>query len=1408
MEQDSPPRTVNPVLAMQGIVNFARSISSLPGEVLSLLERADEVLRGTSDAGGAARTRADAFALAECSVRCAFAEVEARCREAHQAEALVAEEEAATEDQQNQPRMSWLRSMVARTMSSGPAVPQVVVDKPRLDRLSSLLQTLLSRWPRDLRRFSAADRASALARVSSTDDAAGLANDHCALFVGACAAAVLDTALVLGAALGGPADAQANKKRKRWRGTKGSSDESEGNDEAAAAAAAVMQEEEEEEEEPVDSSRFRKLRISTKTEDVEERDAERALTAARAELATANAIVRDDPCRASRVYRGAVARLEILRCSTAAPSSNGRAVAGALRRASTRARSYGHVLENATVERAEASAWRRPPRRTTFEGLLVAKKDSGATQELFGEEEEEDDDYFFEQPSWSPACGRPRGEDCCSVAPCTHGGLSSPGDEDPLVLVLDTRSLAAPAALEDLYDLEEQPLGRGSYGVVRAATRRADGARFACKTVAISPDLGDAAMDRLHSEIAAMRKLDHPNICRLHDVFYARKKAHLVMDLCTGGELWHYVLQRGRHDGLDEATAARFSREMLSAVRYMHDSGVCHRDLKPQNWLFATPDPSAPLKLIDFGLAKHFCERRVAPARVSSSSSSSSSRILDDETPPPSGCCFVGEGVFPPRNSRRRYYEFGAPLAPEEDGTALDFDEDGGLPLSTKEPIACLPDEDEDDEEDERRVNEEVAVAAAERHRKLSRAYLSDCVGSFYFVAPEVLRGAHDARCDLWSLGVIVYMLLCGAPPFGGRTDREILARVARAKLAFPSRHFGHTSPDARLFVARLLDRDVDRRLTADRALREAWIVLHSQPLADPAAARRQRSPAILSAARNFAALDGLAKLGVSVVAARLPHDQTLDAFRRDFALFDEDGDGLLSLAEFFSALGGRTTKENDVRDDDDVAIEEAAALFDAADVKGDGRAIAFREFVAANLCGRLPLTDQRLRDAFDAIDFQAAGYLTPASLRNFVGLDRCVGRDDDDPSAALEARNDDDDPRLHWPDFLRLFPPHYRRHHIGDPPSPDPDDDDPDDDDDDDPDDDDDDDVACFVVAYLSTRSLDGSMSTTHMSFRQRAGDAYWVAVGMAQQWKSPSSSVGSSKVNVSAARACVPQSPRLLLHLKVPKAASTTIFDLLYDLGPENGFAINSRPLYVDDRRSGRSANEYATYLATLPKRTARTAHCPYLDFAAYGLPRPAYVALVRDPIARLVSHYNYIHWGPRSAWARFWKGQDPTAPAFDVCVSARIKKPTSRARAERGDCLYWANAQLSYFCGLSHRACRMLDITYAGTGEKALDLASAHLDRDFVAVGLVEDMPNSLRLFERVLPTFFKGALRKAAGLVSRAAKTTTTTTTIPSTKINNNTDEYLRTTVLRWEYVLYDTIAKTFRRHLDACGPAHR
>ena len=96
--------------------------------------------------------------------------------------------------------------------------------------------------------------------------------------------------------------------------------------------------------------------------------------------------------------------------------------------------------------------------------------------------------------------------------------------------------------------------------------------------------------------------MDHPNVVRLREVFYGKQRIYLIMDECSGGELFDLLdRQPGHH--CTEGFTARVVLQMLSALRYMHAHGVMHRDLKLENWLLASPDDPT-LQLIDFGLSK------------------------------------------------------------------------------------------------------------------------------------------------------------------------------------------------------------------------------------------------------------------------------------------------------------------------------------------------------------------------------------------------------------------------------------------------------------------------------------------------------------------------------------------------------------------------------------------------------------------------------------------------------------------------------------------------------------------------------------------------------------------------------------------------------------------------------------
>jgi calcium-dependent protein kinase len=96
--------------------------------------------------------------------------------------------------------------------------------------------------------------------------------------------------------------------------------------------------------------------------------------------------------------------------------------------------------------------------------------------------------------------------------------------------------------------------------------------------------------------------------------------------------------------------------------------------------------------------------------------------------------------------------------------------------------------------------------------------------GTPYYTAPEVLTGQYDEKCDVWSCGVILYVMLCGYPPFSGSTDQAILKKVRKATFTFPDKEWSMISYDAKDLIVRMLDKDPERRLAASEAYQSNWI--------------------------------------------------------------------------------------------------------------------------------------------------------------------------------------------------------------------------------------------------------------------------------------------------------------------------------------------------------------------------------------------------------------------------------------------------------------------------------------------------------------------------------------------------------------------------------------------------------
>ncbi|XP_017765905.1 PREDICTED: calcium/calmodulin-dependent protein kinase type II alpha chain isoform X6 [Eufriesea mexicana] len=150
----------------------------------------------------------------------------------------------------------------------------------------------------------------------------------------------------------------------------------------------------------------------------------------------------------------------------------------------------------------------------------------------------------------------------------------------------------------DNYDLKEE-LGKGAFSVVRRCVQKSTGHEFAAKIIN-TKKLTSRDFQKLEREARICRKLQHPNIVRLHDSIQEENHHYLVFDLVTGGELFEDIVAR---EFYSEADASHCIQQILESVHHCHYNGVVHRDLKPENLLLASKAKGAAVKLADFGLA-------------------------------------------------------------------------------------------------------------------------------------------------------------------------------------------------------------------------------------------------------------------------------------------------------------------------------------------------------------------------------------------------------------------------------------------------------------------------------------------------------------------------------------------------------------------------------------------------------------------------------------------------------------------------------------------------------------------------------------------------------------------------------------------------------------------------------------
>lgn len=247
---------------------------------------------------------------------------------------------------------------------------------------------------------------------------------------------------------------------------------------------------------------------------------------------------------------------------------------------------------------------------------------------------------------------------------------------------------------------------------------------------------------------------------------------------------------------------------------------------------------------------------------------------------------------------------------------------------------------------------------------------LTTKAGTPYYVAPEVLHGRYDRMVDLWAVGVIMYILLCGYPPFQGDTDQEVLRAVLASNWNFRSKEWKPVSNEAKDLIRKLLKVKPTERYAAEPALNHSWIRCQA-----PKATQLGLQGDVVSKLRHFQSENKLKKAALNIIAGQLSEER-ISGLRRAFEALDANGDGQLSLAELKDGLD----KAGLLRSNSDLE-----RIMKGVDADGSGH-IDYTEFLAATLDRRCYLTEDVCWAAFSVFDVNGDGKISHEELGRLLG--------------------------------------------------------------------------------------------------------------------------------------------------------------------------------------------------------------------------------------------------------------------------------------------------------------------------------------------------------------------------------------------------------------------------------------
>nr|XP_018682256.1 PREDICTED: calcium-dependent protein kinase 2-like isoform X3 [Musa acuminata subsp. malaccensis] len=294
-----------------------------------------------------------------------------------------------------------------------------------------------------------------------------------------------------------------------------------------------------------------------------------------------------------------------------------------------------------------------------------------------------------------------------------------------------------------------------------------------------------------------------------------------------------------------------------------------------------------------------------------------------------------------------------------------------------------------------------------------------DIVGSAYYIAPEVLKRRYGPEADIWSIGVMLYIFLCGVPPFWAESEQGIFNTILRGQIDFTSDPWPNISPGAKDLVRKMLNLDPRQRLTAFEVLNHPWIKEDGEAPDTPL------DNAVLNRLKQFRAMNQFKKAALRVIAGCLSEEE-IKGLKEMFKNMDSDNSGTITLEELKQGLSKQGTKlsEYEVKQLMEAVSSTCTQTSNLihltqADADGNGT-IDYEEFITATMHMNRMDREEHLYTAFQYFDKDNSGYITKEELEQALkekGL--YDGKEIKDIIAEADVDNDG---RINYDEFAAMM--------------------------------------------------------------------------------------------------------------------------------------------------------------------------------------------------------------------------------------------------------------------------------------------------------------------------------------------------------------------------------------------------